>query len=84
MPDHYDDNDLQVQHALGRIENCLKSLVELGKTQNGRILTLENDLTATKTRLDVFFGKVGVIVIAASFGITFIVDWIKSMFIPKT
>lgn len=80
MSETYDQNDLEVQHALGRIESSLKSLVEHVKAQNDRVAMLEIQQAETVKRLDVFFGKLGVVFIGLAFAINFAVDWIVGMF----
>lgn len=83
MSSPYSQNDLEVQHTLGRIESTLHSLVEHVKIQNGRIDVQEKSQEIIVKRLDVFFGKLGVVFIALAFAINFATNWIISMFTNK-
>lgn len=59
MDGGYDEHDLNIARELGEIKHSILDLNETMRRQNGRVTLVEEKLN----KLDVFFGKVGIVVI---------------------
>ena len=74
---NYDNNDLDVAKQLGSMNTKLTSIKESQEKFDARILDVEKKVS----KMDVVFGKIGVVVTIIGFIVAtiwnFIIDWAK-------